>query len=114
MRVFAAIGRLFENDDESTTARVCYMWLPMIGSATALLVHLLWDLEHPRQHQLGRAGALITFFAGVSAYGGATRIWIRAGRALIRGVREVPYGIVAAILLLVGTLLWDYGDLLPW
>jgi hypothetical protein len=108
-----SIKRLLENDDKSIGARIAYMWFPVVGSIAAVIGHAAWDFAHPCLHTLGRSGAIVTFFGGLSAYGGATRIWIRKG-TLIRGVREVPYALAGAILALCGTLLWGYGDLLPW
>jgi hypothetical protein len=114
MRILRWIGRSLANDDKSTAARIGYLWLPVGGSAIALFSSFAWDYLHPDAHALQRAGSILTFFGGLGAYGGTTRIWMRLGdRDRIRGIHDVPYAIVGAFLALCGTLLWGYGDLLP-
>jgi hypothetical protein len=107
---------VFANDDKSRSGRFWYAWLPIGGSILALILSWGWDHMHPGDHAIQRAGALLTFFGGLSAYGGAVKIWMPLGdsKTQYRGVySQIPYGKVGAVLALIGTLLWGYGDLLP-
>jgi hypothetical protein len=115
MRLFQWLARFFENDDKSRAGRFWYAWLPIVGSALALISSGAWDHLHPGAHELQRAGSILAFFGGLSAYGGATRIWDRRGDRgeMIRGVYSyIPYAKIGAGLALIGTVLWGYGDLL--
>jgi hypothetical protein len=101
---------MMENDDNSRIARIAYMWLPAAVSVVAFAASLLLSSHYPDKHLPTRSGSIIALCGAVSSYGGASRIWIRKGD-LIRGVREVPYGIVGLVLGVVGALLWGYGDI---
>jgi len=99
-----------QNDDDSATARVLFLWLPMLVSLVAIVISIAIDHLCHGRHFTSRSGSIIALCGAVSGYGGATRIWIRRGD-LIRGVRDVPYGKIGLALGLVGTFLWGYGDL---
>jgi hypothetical protein len=90
---------------------------PLLLSIVAIVTSIALDLDRRLgvHHFMARSGAIVALCGAVSGYGGATRIWIRRGDpplTMIRGVREVPYGVVGLILGTIGTLLWAYGDLI--
>jgi hypothetical protein len=104
------------NDHDSIGARIVFQWVPLIASALTLIASIVIDHIKNQMspgmnwHLASRSGAIIALCGAVSAYGGATRCWIRHGD-LIRGIRQVPYGEIGLALGLAGTVIWGYGDL---
>ena len=106
-----AVSLWMENDDEHVGAIVGYLWAPLAVSLAAFAVSFAIDLHWPGGHFTARSGAIIVLCGAVSTYGGAVRLWIERVKGFKSGVHDVPYGKVGVFLVVVGTVLWAYGDL---
>ncbi len=98
--------------DEKRSTVFLHLWLPVIFSFLVLAVSLVLDVLRVRGYWwLPRAGAIITVVGAYVAY--------HESRASIRTIgnnlfinMELPYKIASLLLVIIGTALWGYGDLL--
>lgn len=86
-------------------------YLPAIGSLIILMVSIILDLNMPGFHWTQRSGAVIIVLGAFVAY-----IDVKRSMKFINSHLyidpELPYKIIAVTLIVIGTLVSGYGDLL--
>ena len=93
-------------------------WVPAALAALSLCVSLAADWRHPGAHWTMRAGSIVTLLGAYVGFRDAkVRVVIvktRDGLPERRGIRisndGLPYGGISLVLLIVGCLVWGYGD----
>lgn len=97
--------------DEKRSSVFIHLWLPVCAACLVLVVSLIVDLLRIRGYWSQRAGAIVTVIGAYIAYYES-----RASMKFIEGSlfinMELPYKIASLLLVVFGTFLWGYGDLL--
>lgn len=92
---------------------------PLIGYALTLIIiiaHYIWAFETGDGLNFGRGGALIVLVSG-ALYGWID--WFRSGNEHeddidLRQFHVLESHFAIPFIAVLGTLIWGYGDLLPW
>jgi hypothetical protein len=97
--------------NESLKAILLHGWFPVVVATIVLVISVTVDLRSPGMHWTQRAGSAVIVIGAYVAYVGVKRgIKYALGSISIR--IEPKYNAIAAVLVIVGTLLAGYGDLL--
>ena len=97
--------------DETKKSLFIHGVLPAIVAALVLVASVTADLISPGEHWFQRAGSVTTVLGAYVAYIDASRSFkFIDGSFYIN--HELPYRIVSVTLVVLGTLIWGYGDLL--
>jgi len=98
--------------EESLKSKITNVWFPAIGGILIFLVSLYWDLTDTGEKTfwLQRSGAVLTVMGAYIAFHES-----RENTKFINGElfinNELPYKAISLIYVVVGTLLWGYGDI---
>jgi ABC-type nickel/cobalt efflux system permease component RcnA len=99
--------------DETRIDKVMHGWLPVVVAIVVLVVSVLMDLtmtQEPR-HWTQRAGSIVTVLGAYVAFRDAKKSTQCIGDAIYIN-RDLPYGLISVAMVVVGTLVWGYADLL--
>lgn len=95
-------------DETNSSLKHCV--LLAILAVVIVAVSVWADLVSPGDHWSQRAGSIVTIFGAYVTYVDSTRSMKLIDRTLYIETR-LPYKIMSVVLIVVGTLLWGYGDL---
>lgn len=96
--------------DESKRDVLLHGWLPAFLAVAVVAISLVADVASPGVHWFQRAGAIVTVLGAYVAYRDAKRSFKYIGGSMYMNF-ELPYRPIAVGLVVVGTLVWGYGDL---
>lgn len=97
--------------DETRRSIFLHGWLSALLAATVLVVSIVADLLKPGMHWTQRAGSIITVLGAYVAYVDAKRSFKFINGHFYLNF-ELPYRVIAIVLVVIGTVTWGYGDLL--
>jgi len=99
--------------NESLKAILLHGWFPVVVATIVLAISVTVDLCSPGMHWTQRAGSAVIVLGAYVAYVGVKRGIKYDGALGSISIRIEPkYNAIAAVLVIVGTLLAGYGDLL--
>jgi hypothetical protein len=97
--------------DETNKEQFINGYIPAIGSLIILVVSILLDINLPGFHWTQRSGSIIIILGAYVAY-----IDVKRSMKFLNGHmyihNELPYKIIAVTLIVIGTLVSGYADLL--
>jgi hypothetical protein len=97
--------------DEAKRDVLLHGWLPALISAAVLLLSVVADVALPGKHWFQRAGSVVTVLGAYVAYRDAKQSFKYIGGSMYMNF-ELPYRKIAVVLVVVGTVVWGYGDFL--
>ena len=99
------------NPAEETKHEVFFHgWLPLIAAVSVLGVSVIADVSRPGMHWAQRAGSVVTVLGAYVAYRDVKQsVKFINGDLFINP--ELWYRPISMALVIVGTLVWGYGDL---
>ena len=98
--------------EETLRSRVINFWIPLIFGVVVLIVSLVLDITGicGKEYWMSRSGSIITIIGAMIALHDARESYKVAGRNLYVNTK-LPYKWVSLVLVIIGTVLWGYGDL---
>lgn len=100
--------RITHPAEETTSSILLHAWLPAIAASIVFAISVIADLASPARHWAQRAGAVITV---LGAYVDAKKSFKFIDGKMFMNF-ALPYRTIAVVLVVFGTLVWGYGDLL--
>jgi hypothetical protein len=82
-----------------------------------VVVSLLYDLSVKKHDYFQRSGAVMALLAGILAYRGLSKYWIKAENSFARGSwlrtsrNQTIIDFCTLVISILGTLIWGYGDI---
>ena len=97
--------------DESRRSKLTHVYIPATLGLLAFCSSLVGDYYDPSGHWVQRSGSLLVLVGSYITYHEAKRHFrFLDGKLFINF--DIPYRILGIIYLVVGTVVWGYGDLL--
>ncbi|MEX0803202.1 MAG: hypothetical protein WD688_07790 [Candidatus Binatia bacterium] len=96
--------------DETKREVFLHGWLPALAAIVVVAVSIVIDLTWPGVHWTQRGGAVVTILGAYVAYRDAKRSFKYINGSMFMNF-ELPYRPIAVALVVAGTLIWGYGDL---
>lgn len=97
--------------DEPRRSMILHGVLPAALAVFVLVASIAMEVSSPGEHWMQRAGSVVTVLGAYVAYIDAKRSVKVFGNDLYLNF-ELPYRLISIGLVIVGTLVWGYGDLL--
>lgn len=105
-------GSSMNPPEETLKSKIINVWVPALSCAGLFAISLFLDLQKPaiEMFWLQRSGAVITILgAWIAFYEAKESFKYINGSIFINN--ELPYKIMSLILVIIGTVLWGYGDI---
>lgn len=95
--------------DETKREIFVHGWVPCIVAGLVLAVSVFFDFQFPGTHWAQRSGSIITVLGAYVAYRDAKRSIKIIGDDLLMNP-HLLYRPISAALVVIGTIVWGYGD----
>lgn len=89
----------------------------LVLSFAPVVVSFLYDLSVKEHDYFQRSGALMALVAGILAYRGLSKYWIKAENSFNRGhwlqtsKNQTIVDFCTLVISILGTVIWGYGDI---